>query len=88
MDILPVFHMDKNHQRSYFEGPYIVKADELVGEGKYLHIRRVTSLMNYSESLTSIAMLTYQTIPIWKAVLKQILSSSNLSFKIADQISL
>ena len=53
----------------------------LLGKVNYLDIRRVTSLMNYSESLTSIALLTYQTIPIWKAVLKQILSSYNLSFK-------
>ena len=40
MDILPVFHTDKNHQRSYFEGPYIVKADELVGEGKLLGYKK------------------------------------------------
>ena len=60
----------------------------LVGKINYLDIRKVTSLMNYSESLTSIAMLTYQTIPIWKAVLKQILSSYKLLSKIEDQISL
>ena len=35
LDILPVFHTDKNHQRSYFEGPYVVKASgDIVGEGK------------------------------------------------------
>ena len=35
-----VFHMDKNHHRSYFENPYIVKADELVGDNKLLGYKK------------------------------------------------
>ena len=37
LDIIQVFHMDEDRQRSYFEGPYVVEADrEIVGEGKLL----------------------------------------------------
>ena len=37
LEILQVFHTDKERQRSYFEGPYVVEADgEIVGEGKLL----------------------------------------------------
>ena len=37
LDIFQIFHNDRDRQRSYFEGPYVIEADgKVVGEGKFL----------------------------------------------------
>ena len=41
LDILQVFHNDRDRQRTYFEGPYVVEANgNIVGEGQLLCYRK------------------------------------------------
>ena len=62
LDILQVFHNDRDRQRSYFEGPYVIEADgQVVGKVNCFVMTSATSQMNYSDNLIFIVMPTCPT---------------------------